>query len=112
MRAIREQPRLTFARMIGAVCLLAVGIAIGAAVRGEDRSATHAAEVRLVSAHRSARDQANELQRVAAQLRDVTAARNRDARALRTQRRVNKRLRGELAAAKRKRHKTKPKARR
>jgi hypothetical protein len=112
MRAIREQPRLTFARTIGAVCLIAAGIAIGAVVRGDNRDATRAAEIRLVSVQRSASDQRTELQRVTAQLTDAVTARNRSARALRTQRRVTQRLRRDLAAAKRKRHNTKSKARR
>jgi hypothetical protein len=99
MRAFREQPRLVLARMLGALCLIAAGLAIGAGLDGDDHDA--AAPLRLAAAQRAARSQRPELQRVSAELDHAVAARTRAAHALREERRVTQRLRRELKAARR-----------
>jgi hypothetical protein len=101
MRAVKEQPRLVVVRVLAVLCLLGVGIAIGAVARGEDRDAVRAVEVRLVGAQREARDQRSELQRIAAELEGAVAARSRAKRALDRQRRANVQLRAQLKIARR-----------
>jgi hypothetical protein len=101
MRAFREQPRLVLARMLGALCLIAAGLGIGAGLDGDDHDAARAAQLRLAAAQRAARSQRPELQRVSAELDRAVAARTRAAHALRDERRVTQRLRRELKAARR-----------
>jgi len=106
MRAIREQPRLAIARVVLALCLIAVGVVVGGAVRGDDRGAADAAQTRLAAARarltalqRSADEQRIALERVNARLTRSIAARRRAVRDLRAERRSNDRLRRQLIAA-------------
>jgi hypothetical protein len=68
MRAVREQPRLVVARVLAALCLVVAGAAVGGAMRDDGRDEARAAQTRLVSAQRSARDQRAEVQRLSASL--------------------------------------------
>jgi hypothetical protein len=106
MRVAREQPRLVLARTLGAICLVLVGVAIGSELDRGDTDRTHATQLRLVSAQRS-------LAGGRAQLRTANSpAARADAEARRTRSqaraltRSNRRLRHELAAAKRVRRKS------
>lgn len=101
MRSVAEQPRLLLARLVGAFCLIAAGIAIGGVFRGGDTDAAQATQLRLVSVTQSAREQRAELQRVNAELVRAVASRTRAERALRDQRRVDRRLRRELKVSRR-----------
>jgi hypothetical protein len=110
MRRLRDQPRLALARILGAVCLVLVGTAIGSALDRGDTDRVHAAHVRLVTAQRSLAAGRVELRSAngLAARADVDARRAR-ARVRRCAR-ANRRLRHELAAAKRLRLKSKSRA--
>jgi hypothetical protein len=99
MRAVREQPRLVTAKALGALCLVAAGIAIGAVSDGDGGDAAHATQVRLTSAERSARAQRVELQRTRVALERAVAEPARAERTVRDLRRANHRLQRELKAA-------------
>lgn len=101
MRTVAEQPRLVLARVLGVLCLIAAGVAIGGVLGGGDGDATRATQMRLVSATQSARGQRAEVLRITAELDSAVAARTRAERALRYQRRVDRRLRRELKVARR-----------
>lgn len=107
MRALREQPRVTAAKVLGAICLVLIGTAIGFALDRGGRDETRAMQVRLTSAQQSARDQRSQVRSTGVELRRATAAQARAERSLTDARRVNARLRRELKAAKRSRRKTK-----
>jgi hypothetical protein len=110
MRAVREQPRLVLARTLGAICLVLAGIAIGSALDRGDTDRMNATHLRLVSAQRSLADGRAGLRTA----NDRAARAEADARRARTQTRAltrsNRRLRHELAAAKRARRKPKSQA--
>ena len=104
MRAAREQPRRVLARIAGAICLVLAGLAIGSAFDRGDTDRMHATQLRLVSAQRSLADGRAALRSA----KDRAVRAEAEARRARAQARArsNRRLRRELAAAKRARRKT------
>ena len=107
MRAFREQPRIAIARVLWALCLIAIGVAIGGVVRDDRGDEAQATQVRLSSAQRSVRDQRTELQQTTVQLDRAAAQLAQARRALRRQRRSNQRLRRDLRLARRARDRAK-----
>lgn len=107
MRALREQPRVTVVKVLGAICLVLIGTAIGFALDHGGRDETRAMQVRLTSAQRSARDQRSQVQSASVALRRANAAQALAEHRLIVARRVTARLRRELKAAKRAGNKTK-----
>ncbi len=101
MRAVREQPRLVTAKALGALCLVAAGIAIGAVIDDDGGDAAHATQVRLSSAERSGRAQRGELQGARVALERAAAQQARAERTTRDLTRANHRLQRELKAARR-----------
>jgi hypothetical protein len=72
MRALREHPRVTIVKAIGAVLLVAVGIAIGTFIDGGDLGRVDALEVRM--ARHSLSAQSAELQDARARARRAAMA--------------------------------------
>jgi hypothetical protein len=102
MRAAREQPRLAAAKTLAAVCLLLVGVAIGARAHS-NRGRAHTGEVRLVSAQRSLAVRGTDLRDARARLDATEAELRRSERRLVSLQRANRVLRRELLEAKRSR---------
>ena len=96
MRAAREQPRIVIAKALACLCLLAAGVALGAANDRGDRDDVRAMHVRATAAEQTARDRHAELEETRTQLRDATAARARAKHALDRLRSINRRLRRDL----------------
>ena len=95
MRTLREQPRLAVAKTLAAVCLVAVGLLVGAGLRS-DGGRSHSAEVRLVSAQRSISARGADLRDAQARI-DATESELRRAKGrLAAIERVNRRLRDDL----------------
>jgi hypothetical protein len=101
MRGLREQPRLAAARVVFAVLLIAVGVALGAVIAGggpdsttldDTRAALRKAETDLQRQSRDSRNQAQLLEQARADLRAAT----RRSRALAN---TNNRLRRQLRRA-------------
>ena len=101
MRAVREQPRVAVAKVLVALCLISVGVAIGDVLRDDGHDAARATEARLVSAQRDARDQYAELHVARAGLDRTVAKLARARRVLRIEREANQRLRRELRITRR-----------
>lgn len=107
MRAAREQPRLVIARVLAGICLVLAGVAIGSALNGEDTRRADATQLRLVSAQRSLADGRADLLTASDRAGRAEAAARRARAQARALARSNRRLRHELAAAKRARRKSK-----
>lgn len=101
MRAAREQPRIVIAKTLACLCLLAAGIALGAAIDRGDPDHVRATQVRATAAEQTARDRHAQLEQTRAQLQDATAPRARAKHALDRLRGVNRRLRRDLNEAER-----------
>src|SRR3954469_3178279 len=99
MRALREQPRVTVAKTLGAVVLVVIGVAIGALVNGADDGRMRATEVRLVSAQRAARTQADQLRVVQGRAERAEAALGRTKRRVKSLVGANRRLQRDLTTA-------------
>ena len=101
MRAVTEHPRVAIAKGLAALCLISVGVAIGAMLRDDGHDEARTTEARLVSAHRDVRDQRAELDATRSGLDRTIAKLARARRALRIERRANQRLRRELRSTRR-----------
>ncbi|MDQ3678386.1 MAG: hypothetical protein M3401_16575 [Actinomycetota bacterium] len=100
-RAISEQPRVAIAKTLGALFLVAVGIAGGALLASGDHEVPRATQVRLVSAERAARDNSAALDASRAKLKDESALLARAKRRSKALKRTNIRLRRDLRRARR-----------
>src|SRR5437773_939956 len=101
MRGLREQPRVVVAKTFGAVVLVAIGVAIGVVTKGEDHGPLRATEVRLVSAQRAARTQADQLRVLQGRAERAEAALGRSERRVKSLVRANRRLQRDLTTARR-----------
>jgi chromosome segregation ATPase len=104
MRRLREQPRMTFATVVGLLCLVLIGIAIGTLVAGGDDDRARAAETRLASAGRALTARQGELRDALARVKKVQSALARAEKQTAALRRINRRLRRDLRQADRARH--------
>ena len=110
MRNVREQPRLVLARILGAICLVLAGVAIGSALDRGDADRMHATELRLASAQRTLTGGRAELRAANARVARAEATVRRTGAQARALARSNRRLRDELATAERKHRTTKSNA--
>ena len=101
MRALREHPRVTIVKSIGAVVLVALGIAIGTFIDASDRSQTQALDARVTSARDSLSVKSAELQDARARVRRAEIAAARAGDDLTAARRANRRLHRELVHTRR-----------
>lgn len=102
MRAVREHPRVTAAKTLIAVLLVATGVGIGTLLDGGDHeNRANATEAQIASAQRSLTAQAAELRTARADARRAAVTANRAGAALKTAHRTNRRLRRELASERR-----------
>ena len=104
MRRLREQPRMTVATVGGLLCLVLIGIAIGTLAAPSDDHRARAAETRLVSASHALTARKRELRAAVARAEQAESARARAEKELTTLRRNDQRLRRDLRAASRLRH--------
>ena len=104
MRRLREQPRMTVATVGGLVCLVLIGIAIGTLAAPSDAHRARAAETRLVPTSHALPERQRELRAAVARVENAESARARAEKELTTLRRTNQRLRNDLRAANRPRH--------
>jgi hypothetical protein len=102
MRALREHPRVTIVKSIGAVVL----VAIGAFIDASDRSQTQALEIRVTSARDSLSARSAELRDARARARHAEMAAARAWDDLTATKRANRRLRRELAQTRRARRRS------
>jgi hypothetical protein len=99
MRALREQPRVTAANTLGAVCLVLIGVAIGALVHGGDGARMHTTQARLASAQRSLTARRAELGLNRGRIRQAAAALGRAERQATALKHTNRQLRHDLRKA-------------
>jgi hypothetical protein len=101
MRAVREHARVTAAKALTALLLVAIGVGIGTLVDGRDHHRADGLELREASARRSLTAQAAELRSARADARSAAVMADRAAAELKTARRANRRLGRELASERR-----------
>ena len=102
MRALREHPRVTAAKALTAVLLIATGLGIETLLDGGNHENTaDALELQLASARRSLTAQAAELRGARTDAHRAEATANRAAAELKAARRANRRLGRELASERR-----------
>lgn len=104
MRRLHEQPRMTVATAGAVLCLVMIGIAIGTLAAPSDDHRARAAETRLVSTSHALSARQRELRAAVARAENAESARARAEKELTTLRRTNQRLRRDLRAAHRPRH--------
>jgi chromosome segregation ATPase len=101
MRALREQPRVTAAKMLMVVTLVASGMAVGALLGEGDGKGAQATQARLSSAQRSLTGTDAELRVVRGRIERAETALDRARQDARQLARSNRQLRRELHAAER-----------
>jgi hypothetical protein len=99
MRALREHPRVTVAKAVGAICLVLIGVAIGAVDGRGDGERMKATEARLVSAQKSVSAREAKLRLARTRGQRAAAALDRAQRRISALTRTNHRLRRELRSA-------------
>ena len=104
MRRLREQPRMTLATAGGLLCLVLIGIAIGTLAAPSDDHRARAAETRLVSASHALTVRQRELRAAVARAETAESAGAHAEKELTALRHTNQRLRRDLRAANRPRH--------
>jgi chromosome segregation ATPase len=114
MRALREQPRLTVATALALCCLLAVGIAIGAAVGDHGTSASARSQPtmdrRLVAAQHELANERTTVGELRVQRGAAAASQAEIQRALSTARQQRQRLQLQLRVARRALHRLRRRA--
>lgn len=88
MRAVREQPRLAAARIIGVICLVVAGVAIGKSLNHGDTDQLHATQLRLVRAQRLLAGSRSQLRTANDRAARVDAAAQRAGALARSNRRI------------------------
>jgi hypothetical protein len=101
MRALREQPRITAAKLLMLFSLVAAGMGVGALLDGEDDDREQAGEARLAVAQRSPTGMEAELGVVRGRIQRAETALDRARQDARQLARSNRQLRRELQAAER-----------
>lgn len=101
MRALREQPRVTVAKILVVVALVAMGAVVGATLDGEGGDRVQVTQARLASAHQSLTATEVELRVARGRIDSAETALARARQDARVLARENRRLRRELRAAQR-----------
>lgn len=101
MRALREQPRVTAAKVLMVLTLVAAGMAVGALLREGNGNGAQATQVRLSSTQRSLTGTETELGVVRGRIERAETALDRARKDARQLARSNRQLRRELQAAER-----------
>ena len=99
MRSLREHPRLVVARVLGAICLILIGVAISAVDGRGDGDRSKVTEVRLAAANASNTARRIELRTAIARSERTQASLARAERRIGTLTRANRRMRQELRSA-------------
>jgi hypothetical protein len=101
MRALREQPRVTFAKIILAFALIGTGVAMGVLLDGEGGDRVQATQTRLASAQHSLTAREGELGVAHERIERTETVLRRERRNAGVLARANRRLRRELRTARR-----------
>ena len=101
MNSVRERPRLVAARLLGVLVLVGVGVAIGAVAVDRSTEVPAQTQAKLNRATTASSRQANQLERLAAELERVRADSNHASERSRLLARANSRLRRDLRRANR-----------
>jgi len=107
MRALREQPRITVAKVLVVVGLVVAGAAVGSLLDGDGGDRVQVTQARLASAQRSLATREAELRLGRERIERAEAALGRVEHDARVLTRANRRLRRELRAARRARRQAK-----
>jgi septal ring factor EnvC (AmiA/AmiB activator) len=99
MRALREQPRLVAAELAIALAALIAAVLVGSALANNGPEPAPGLRPRLERSAQLRRDQASQLQRLAAQAEQLRAELRAATRRTRARARANARLRRQLRAA-------------
>ena len=101
MNRVRERPRLVAVRLLGLAALVGIGVAIGAVADDRSTEVPAQTQAKLNRAETANSTQANQLDRLVAELERVRADLNPAAERSRRLARANYRLRRDLRRAKR-----------